>query len=267
MKLIGPHLSSSRVGKMKTTYGPVRSWRLGRSFGIDPICELKVCSFDCIYCQCGRTTTKTIERKVFVDTELIEQELREYPYLSQAADVATISGLGEPELAKNLGEIIEVAGLVTKLPVAVLTNSSLMHERNVRSELEKADIVCAKLDAPNHRIFGRINHPHPDIDFNSMIDGMIRFRSEFHGKYALQVMFVNENRPYAPEIRKIAEEIQPDEVQINTPSRANKPKLTPTQLEDVTRAFKGMNYVSYYEAKKPPAKPFHKLETLRRRPT
>lgn len=232
---------------MRIVYGPVASWRLGISLGIDPICELKVCSFDCIYCQYGETTRKIIERKVFVDPKEVEQELRGYPYVSQVADVATFSGSGEPSLNKQLGRIIDVVRNVTKLPVAILTNSSFMHDRNLRNDLRKADIVVAKLDAPNYRLFQLINDPHPKIDFDSMLEGMIKFRGEFDKKYTLQIMFVEQNRSYAKEMREIAEKIRPDEVQINTPSRANKPRLSPFELKKVSEVFEGMSYISYYD--------------------
>jgi len=255
------------VEEMKPVYGPVPSWRLGISLGIDPICEVKVCSFDCIYCQLGETTRKTIERDIFVDTKLIEQELRELPYAPKVYDVVTLSGTGEPELAKNLGDIIEVVRDVTKLPVAILTNSSLMYDRNVRKDLSKADIVAAKLDTPNENLFKKINNPHPDTDFDSMLEGMIKLRDEFDGKYALQMMFIEQNRLYAKEMREIAEKIRPDEVQIDTPFRLCRvPKLNPDELKKVTKAFEGMNVISYCESKKPRIKPIDESETLKRRP-
>jgi len=252
---------------MKPVYGPVPSWRLGRSLGIDPVCEVKVCSFDCVYCQLGRTTKKIIQRKIFVNVAEIEEELSKIPDKSKRFDVVTLSGTGEPELAKNLGEIIEVAGKVTKLPVAILTNSSLMYDRDVRKDLSRADIVTAKLDAPNYDIFKKINNPHPDIDFDSMIEGMIKFRDEFDGKYALQMMFIEQNKSYSKQMRELAEEIRSDEVQIDTPFRPCKvPKLNPSELKKVTEAFKGMNAISYYESTKPKIKPIDESETLKRRP-
>lgn len=251
---------------MQIVYGPVASWRLGISLGIDPICEMKVCSFDCIYCQCGRTTRKTIERKVFVNLERLEQELAGYAYVSQVANVATFSGSGEPSLSKRLGRMIEVVRDISGLPVAILTNSSLMHDRNVRNDLGKADIVVAKLDAPSRRLFQEINDPHPEIGFDSMLEGMMKFRDEFDKVYALQMMFVEQNKLYAKEMREIAEEIRPDEVQINTPSRANKPKLSANELRKVSEVFEGVNYISYYESRRLRVKAFDKLETLKRRP-
>ena len=251
---------------MRAVYGPVASWRLGLSLGVDPICELKVCSFDCIYCQCGKTTRRILERKIFVDSKSLEQELIKYPYVSQVADVATFSGSGEPTLNKRLGRMIDVVRNISKLPVAILTNSSLMHDRDVRDDLAKADIVVAKLDAPNQRLFQEINDPHPEIDFHSMLEGMIKFRDEFHRIYALQMMFVEQNKLYAEEMRKIAEQVKPDEVQINTPSRANKPKLSANELRKVSEVFEGLNHLSYYESKKLRVKPFDRLETLQRRP-
>ena len=111
---------------MEIVYGPVSSWRLGRSLGVDPICRTrKTCSFDCVYCSLGPTKVKSIERKVFVPTEQVALSL-EKAIKKVDADVITFSGMGEPTLAKNLGELIEIARDVSGLPVAVLTNSSLM---------------------------------------------------------------------------------------------------------------------------------------------
>lgn len=253
---------------MATVYGPVSSWRLGGSLGIDPICEVNVCSFDCVYCQLGKTTKKTIERDIFVDPKIIEQELKKLLYASKVYDVATISGTGEPELAKNLGEIIDVVRKVTKLPVTILTNSSLMYEKNVRKDLSKANVVCAKLDAPNDYLFQKINKPHPEINFNSMIEGMIKFRDEFDGKYALQMMFIEENKLHAKEMRELAEKIKPDEIQIDTPFRPCRvPKLSRDELKKVNEVFEGMDYISYYEHPRVrKVKPINQSETLKRRP-
>ncbi|UCG44764.1 MAG: radical SAM protein [Candidatus Bathyarchaeota archaeon] len=251
---------------MQAVYGPVASWRLGISLGIDSICEMKVCSFDCIYCQCGRTTRRIAEREAFADPKTLKEELSRYPYISQVANIATFSGSGEPTLNQRLGQLIEVVRDCTELPVAVLTNSSLMDKQEVRKELAQADIVVAKLDAPNERLFQEIDQPHPDINFHFMLDGMKKFRQEFRKTYALQMMFVEQNKRYAEEMRAIAEEIQPNEVQINTPSRANKPKLSPSELGRVSEAFNRMNYISYYDSRKLRVKPFDKRETAQRRP-
>lgn len=253
---------------LKSVYGPVPSWRLGRSLGIDPICKRKVCSFDCMYCQLGRTTEKIAERKVFVENEKLKKDLEEiWKKAKGKVDVVTLSGTGEPELAENLGELIEIAREVTGLKVAVLTNSSLMDRKDVRKDLIRADIVVAKLDAENSEMFEKINRPHPSIKFEKMLGGMKRFRDEFKGKYALQMMFIDLNKNHASEMRKLAEEIKPDEIQIDTPIRHSPVKsLSPEEINKIKKVFEGVNYISVYDVKKPEIEVIDGEETLERRP-
>ena len=240
---------------LEIVYGPVSSWRLGRSLGIDPICnEEKICSFNCVYCSLGRTTVKTIDRRTFVPTEIVGQDL-EKALKRVKADVVTFSGTGEPTLAKNLGELIEIAKNVSGLPVAVLTNSSLKFRKDVRRDLAKAEIVKGKLDASNEDILGIVNHPHEEISLSKIVTGLKKFRKEFDGKFAIEVMFIPENKNFSDEIAEIMGIIEPDEVQINTPLRPSPVRpLTPEELKEVQRDFEGMNFVSVYEAKKPEVK-------------
>jgi len=204
---------------MKSVYGPVPSWRLGKSLGIDTVCaEGKTCSFDCIYCQLGKTIHKTNERRMFVETERVRQDLKDMLKKTDP-DVVTVSGTGEPTLAANLGEIADMVREVTDLPLAILTDSSLMIGDDVRKDLNKFDIVVAKLDAPNQNIFEEINQPLDGITLKSVLDGIKRFRKEFKGYLALQMMFVEQNKGHAKEIAELARAIKPNEVQLNTPLR------------------------------------------------
>jgi len=253
------------VNPMEIVYGPVSSWRLGRSLGVDLICQEKgkVCSFDCIYCSLGKTTELTAKRRVFVPTELVARELKKVMGKVEA-DVVTFSGTGEPTLAQNLGEAIKVAKEVLGLPIAVLTNSSLMTREDVRRDLARADIVVGQLDAPNEDIFKQISRPHEKIVFKEVIEGMKKFREGFKGKFALEVMFVPENKDFSKEIAAIARTIKPDEVQINTPIRPSPVRpLTPEELDKVKKAFEGMNVQSVYEAKKAEVKKVVGLKKLR----
>ncbi len=260
------------VGKedrmLKAVYGPVPSWRLGRSLGIDPICKRKVCSFDCVYCQLGRTTEKTVERRVFVEGRKLREDLKDiWRKVKGKADVVTLSGTGEPELAENLGKLIDIAKEITGLKVVVLTNSSLMDNLEVRRNLAKADMVVAKLDSPNQELFKRINRPHPSIKFEKILEGMRRFRSEFKGEYALQMMFIDLNKDHASEMRRLAEEIKPDEIQIDTPIRASPVRsLDPKEIDEIKNVFEGMNYISVYDRERPRVEIIDRNETLERRP-
>lgn len=252
---------------MKTVYGPVPSWRLGRSLGIDPVCaERKTCSFDCSYCQLGRTLVKTSDRKVFVPAERMISDLKEIlPRVE--ADIITFSGTAEPTLAANLGGIVDEVRSVTGLPLAILTNSSLMNRQDIIGDLLKFDIVVAKLDAPNQELFEKINRPAPQITFDKVVNGIRDFGKAFKGRLALQMMFVEENNGYALEMATLARKIQPDEVQINTPLRpcAVKP-LSPTEINGIKSHFKGLNVISVYDSKKPKVSVDDLSEVRKRRP-
>ena len=174
---------------MAIIYGPVASWRLGRSLGIDLLnTRRKVCSFSCVYCQLGDTRRFATEPQEFVSLEQLHSEMQSLGTVE--ADYATFSGMGEPTLAVNLGEAIDLARSVLELPVAVLTNASLMSRQDVGQRLARADVVVAKLDAPNEELFSLINRPAPGLSFYNILDGMRHFRSIYPGRLAVQVMFI-----------------------------------------------------------------------------
>jgi wyosine [tRNA(Phe)-imidazoG37] synthetase (radical SAM superfamily) len=248
-------------------YGPVPSWRLGRSLGIDLLPPKdKTCSFDCIYCQLGKTTHPLSERSQFVSLDKLAGELETVKGI--AADYATFSGTGEPTLASNLGEAIGMVKSVLELPVAVLTNSSLMTREDVRRELALADAVVAKVDAPDEKLFRQINRPSPGCALREIIQAILLFRQEYRGKLALQMMFVEANKDYAPEMAKIAAQLSPDEVQINTPLRPCPVQpLAPEDISAIRDAFSGLRrVVTIYESPRPEVIPLNQEETLRRRP-
>lgn len=201
-----------------TIYGPVKSWRLGLSLGVDVLCVDSVCSFECVYCQLGKIHRVTKERGEFVSTEKILEDLQKADW--QTADVITFSGSGEPTLAKNLGEVIEKIKKLTHKPIVVLTNSTLLHEKQVRQDLAKADKIFCKLDAWSDNILERIDRPHEGISLESIIAGIFDLRREFSGFLAIQIMILR--LPNGFEIEKLAEIlhlINPDEVQLNVPTR------------------------------------------------
>ena len=248
-------------------YGPVSSWRLGRSLGVDIVStRSKVCSFDCIYCQLGNTLHPVTRRKEFVPLADLAQEL---PAVNDVSiDYATFSGMGEPTLASNLGQAIELVRSTLGVPVAILTNSSLMPREDVRHELGQADVVVAKLDAPNEVLFHQINRPRGRFALAEILEAIRLFRSEYRGKLALQMMFVDANKGYAAEMARLAEELSPDEVQINTPLRpcAVSP-LPPEQIDAIRQEFSGLSgVVTVYQASRPEVTPLNLKETLRRRP-
>jgi wyosine [tRNA(Phe)-imidazoG37] synthetase (radical SAM superfamily) len=252
---------------MPIIYGPVSSWRLGKSLGMDLLnTRRKVCSFNCVYCQLGETDQFVVEPKESVSLEQLVSEIKLLRPIK--ADYATFSGMGEPTLANNLGEAIELVRSILDLPVAVLTNSSLMFREDVRQRLGRADVVVAKLDVPNEELFSIVDRPAPGLRFDLIVDGIKRFSSTYRGKLALQVMFIEANEDYASQIAALARQIAPDEVQINTPLRpcAVRP-LPPKSIAKIRQKFTNFeSVVTVYEKPKRRVMPLDLAETLRRRP-
>ena len=202
-------------------FGPVRSRRLGFSLGIDLV-PFKTCSLDCLYCQLGATTDKTIERREYVSLDSVTSELKENLQQYQKIDYITLSGSGEPTLNIRLGEIIAALKEVTDIPVAVLTNGTLLHLEAVREELLSADLVVPSLDAVSEEIFSALNRPHPLLSVSQMISGLRSFRESFSGTIWLEIMLVKGVNDLPREVEKIGEVISSiacDKIQLNTTVR------------------------------------------------
>lgn len=204
---------------MKHIFGPVPSRRLGMSLGVDLI-PYKTCSYDCIYCELGKTTDKTILRKEYVSKDSIISQLEEYlPLLQSPPDYITISGSGEPTLNSKIGEIIKEIKSVTTIPVAVITNGSFLFMDQVKEDLLEADIVLPSLDAVNPSVFEHINRPEPSLNINDIIKGIIDFGNEFHGEIWLEILFcraLNDDCAEIEKIREKIEDIKPERIQLNT---------------------------------------------------
>ncbi len=252
--------------KLKYLYGPVPSWRVGSSLGVDLLSQLvKVCSYDCVYCQLGSTKAPTITRQLYVPGDEIVKELEMLP-ADVPIDYITFSGRGEPTLAKNLGSMINAVKKLRCESVAVITNSSLMGRQDVRDELSEADFVIAKLDASSQGSFVKINQPFQGIEFDAILEGIKEFKKYFRGKLALQIMFIEKSLIHAEEIVYIANEISPDEVQINTPLRScNIDPLSKEELFEIKGLFSGLTAISVYESRKRYVQPISDDDTLRRR--
>ena len=251
--------------KYKYIYGPVPSWRLGYSLGIDPVSTgEKVCSYDCVYCQISKTASLTDKRRIFIKCEDIIEELDLLPLLK--IDYITFSGAGEPTLAANLGEMIRAIKKIRQEKIAVISNASLLHREDVREDLLEADFVMAKLDAPTQNILTAVNRPIGTIDIEKVLSGIKEFKRIYKGRLALQIMFVEQNKNHAQAIARIARGICPDEVQINTPLRPSKVKpLSEAELEKIEDYFNGLNHISVYKAEKKNIKPVSDKDTLKRR--
>lgn len=200
-------------------FGPVPSRRLGRSLGVDLV-PFKTCTYDCIYCQLGRTTCKTMDRKEWAPLDDVVRELK--MRLASCPDYITLSGSGEPTLYSRIDELICSIKAMTDIPVAILTNGSLLWQREVREQLMKADVVIPSLDAGDDVRFRAINRPHPQISFEQMVCGLIEFRKEFRGQYWLEVLLLKGYSAIQAEVEKLAglvQRIHPDKVQLNTVDR------------------------------------------------
>jgi wyosine [tRNA(Phe)-imidazoG37] synthetase (radical SAM superfamily) len=227
---------------LKYIFGPVPSRRLGRSLGIDLV-PYKTCTFDCIYCDLGRTTHKTILRQSHVSPREIQGELEIYlSGLEKKPDYITLSGSGEPTLNINIREIIRRIKEITSTPVAVLTNSSLLSLNEVRMDLSEADIVLPSLDAITPALFEYINRPHPSLSIEEIISGLIQFRKQYRGQIWLEVVFcrgINDGKEEIERLKGVIERIQPDRIQLNTPVRPPAEEfaypLTTAQLEEIRK--------------------------------
>ena len=208
---------------ISSIYGPVDSWRVGKSLGIDLIMDPSTCSFNCTYCQLGFIQKVTKERKLFIQTENIISDFKSSRW--KEADVITFSGSGEPTLAKNIGEVISEIKKITDKPIAILTNGTLLNNQAVRADILSADLISVKLDAPNDKTLKEINRPADQINLDSIISGIQKLKKDIVGAYCnkpllqIQIMFMPQNKNQIEELAKLLNEIKPDEVALNTPTR------------------------------------------------
>lgn len=210
---------------MKYVFGPLKSRRLGNSLGVN-LTPHKICSFDCVYCQLGKTTLKTRERKEYVSLKDILGELKVWLENNSREltkiNYVTLSGSGEPTLNDKIGQLILEIKKLTSLPVAVLTNSSLLKSAVVRGEILAADLIVPSLDAVEKKVFLKIDRPQENIEIQEIIEGLIALRREFIGKIWLEVMLVrgiNDDIRYIKKLKKITDLINPDKIQLNSPVR------------------------------------------------
>lgn len=226
-------------------YGPVPSRRLGRSLGIDLVPH-KICTYDCIYCQIGDTTEKTLARKEYVPVrEIIEEVERFLKEGAHSVDHLSLSGSGEPTLHSQIRSVIEGIKAITSIPVAVITNGSLLSEEEVRQDLLRADIVLPSLDAVSSDVFMKINRPRPGFSVEKVIEGLVEFRKVYKGRIWLEILFckgINDGKEELLRMKKVVDRIQPDLIHLNTVVRPPSEKwavpLGQKEVEEI-RAFFG----------------------------
>ncbi len=227
---------------MKYVFGPVNSRRLGVSLGID-IVPFKVCSFNCIYCECGGTTVLTDEVKEYIPYSEIVAEISQVLDKKPSIDVVTFSGSGEPTLHSRIGDII---GFIKKTypeyKVAVLTNSSLLHKADVRKSILQADIIYPSLDAVSKKVFNKIMRPVSGTDPQIIIDSITLLRREFKGIICLEIFIIAGINDTDDELFKLKEaciKIGPDEIHINHLDRPGAEDwVKPLDVENLERVRK-----------------------------
>ncbi len=267
-----------RMKSYRYVYGPVPSRRLGRSLGIDLVPH-KICTYDCIYCQIGKTTEKTLVRKEYVPVkEVLEEVNRFLKEETSSIDHLSLSGSGEPTLHSQIRLLIEGIKAITPIPIAVITNGSLLFKEEVKQDLLHADVVLPSLDAVSSEVFTRINRPRPGFSIEEVIEGLVEFRKVYKGQIWLEILFckgVNDGKEELLKMKKAVERIQADRVHLNTVVRPPSEKwvlpLDEAEMEKI-REFFGEKAEIISEFDRHPASVMEKdigeeiLKILKRRP-
>ena len=206
------------MGDYKYLFGPVPSRRFGRSLGVD-LTPYKTCSLDCVFCQLGRTTEKTVTRREYVPTDAVLAELKEWLKNDGKADYITLSGSGEPTLHLRFGEVLEFIHKNSTIPAVMLTNGTMLQLPEVRDAAACANVVKVSLSAWDQTSYGWVNRPHPQLRFDHLIEGQKAFRAQFKGYLWIEIFLVggmNSTPANVQKIAALAEEIDPDRIQLNT---------------------------------------------------
>ena len=203
-------------------FGPVPSRRLGRSLGVDLV-QHKTCSFNCVYCECGKTTLLTDERAEYVPTNEVLAELDQFLSTNPALDYVTFSGAGEPTLHIGLGKIVNFLKTnFSQYRIALLTNGSLFYKKSLREEVDNIDLILPSLDAVDEKIFHRINRPHHDIKIKKIILGLVELKKIQKGKMWLEIFIIpglNDSHDHIEKLKDAIHQIKPDLVQLNSLDR------------------------------------------------
>ena len=227
-------------------FGPVPSRRLGRSLGID-LLSRKTCSLDCVYCECGPTEELVSERREYVPTQDVLDELDAVLAEAPSLDSITFSGNGEPCLHLHIGKIINyIKDKYPQYTVTVLTNGTLMTDPVVRAELARADRVVPSLDAVSEEAFTAVNRPALELSNQTIIEGLIRFRQEYAGQLWLEIFIVpglNDSPEELAKLAAAADRIRPERIQINSldrpPAYGGISAPSPERLQEISAFFSG----------------------------
>jgi wyosine [tRNA(Phe)-imidazoG37] synthetase (radical SAM superfamily) len=221
---------------MKYIYGPVKSRRLGLSLGVS-LTPQKVCNLDCLYCQLGKTGEKSGERREYIKAAQILEEVASWlsrnPEQAKGLDYITLSGQGEPTLNSAIADIIAGIRRLTSAKLALITNATLLVDKEVRAQVLAADLIVPSLDAAQEEVFRKINRPAPGLIIEKIIGGLIKLRKEFSGQIWLEVMLVaglNDSPEHIRALKQAIARIRPDKVQLNSPVRGTaEPGIFPVE--------------------------------------
>jgi wyosine [tRNA(Phe)-imidazoG37] synthetase (radical SAM superfamily) len=216
----------------KYLFGPVPSRRLGMSLGVDLVPH-KVCSLNCVYCECGETTKLTTERMEYILFDKVKEELDHFFSDNPDPDYITFSGSGEPTLNIRIGEVLDyIKKIKPDIPVALLTNGTLLNNTDLREDILKADIILPSLDAATNKAFKKINRPAEELQLDDYINGLVKLRKEFKGEIWLEVLIIpgyNDDDDNLESLFRAFKDIKADRIQLNTLDR-------PGSLEDLRPA-------------------------------
>ena len=225
------------------SFGPVPSRRLGQSLGINNI-PPKICTYSCVYCQLGRTSTIQIDRESFYKPGNLLDDIREK--ITKAGerqehiDYVTVVSDGEPTLDNNLGKILD---MIQKFGIktAVITNASLLWQKDVRDDLDKADWVSVKIDAVSTKIWHRINRPHRKLDLDTVLHGILTFSDGFPGVLTTETMLIQGINDSAEELSRICRvitELDTSQSYIAVPTRPPaEPWAVPASEQSIAAAY------------------------------
>jgi len=205
----------------KYLFGPVPSRRLGISLGLD-IIPYKTCTLDCIYCECGKTSNHTYVRKSFFPPEKLLSEMDIFLEKEIHLDYITFAGSGEPTLNSDIGYMIKELKRITNIPIAVLTNGTLLDNPKVREDILRSDLLLPSLDAVSEDVFKKINNPVNGITAKQLVKGLIDFSKIYKGKIWVEVFIskgINDSIKELDKIRKVLEQVNPAKIQLNSLDR------------------------------------------------
>jgi wyosine [tRNA(Phe)-imidazoG37] synthetase (radical SAM superfamily) len=223
---------------MKYIFGPVFSRRLGLSLGVDLV-PYKVCSMDCLYCEVGPTTEKSLVRAEYVPYEGVVEELREYLSHKPELDYITFSGYGEPTLFSRLGELVNFLKDNYSYKLALLTNASLLYRDELLKEIERVELVLPSLDAGSEEVFRKLNRPAEGLSLKRVVEGIEKLLRETPCEVWVETLFVkgvNDSKEEVEKIGSLIHRLKPHKWQLNTvvrPPAYGVEGLTYEELEEI----------------------------------